>query len=390
MRAPDPHRRRGVGGVGVRRPGDRRRRDGQVGAAGGAARRRPRLPGTGPLGHLPRRTGRATVLAGAADGPVGRGTARRGSPDPARPRARTRSGTRSRASRSSRPAARHPAGVDPAMVLMHASDALDVVLGSAPEGGVGPPALVAFDDLHAADPATLQLVAGLAAGVHRTRIVLALALRSGEGGGSPALVDTLAAVGRLPRVLRLDLGPLPAPAITELVHGEAADLEPAAAGPDRGPRGGQPVLRARAGASGRRPSRGRPAARGLRRAAPAVPPPARGRHRPAGRRGAWPAPRSRWTTSPRSPACRRTGCWSSSTTRSRRGCWSTSARVGSPPPTRCSARRCSPGCRAPARCGCTGRSPTGWPPSTAPARTRPPASPPTTWPRGCSTAAPPR
>ena len=121
----------------------------------------------------------------------------------------------------------HAAGVDPAMVLMHASDALDVVLGSAPEGGVGPPALVAFDDLHAADPATLQLVAGLAAGVHRTRTVLALALRSGESSGSTALVDTLAAVGRLPRVLRLDLGPLSTPAIAELVEAETTDLEPA-------------------------------------------------------------------------------------------------------------------------------------------------------------------
>jgi hypothetical protein len=121
------------------------------------------------------------------------------------------------------------AGVDPAMVLMHASDALDVVLGSAPEGGVGPPALVAFDDLHAADPATLQLVAGMAAGVHRTRTVLALALRSGEGSSRTALVDTLAALGRLPRVLRLDLGPLPAAAITELVRAEAgADVDPAA------------------------------------------------------------------------------------------------------------------------------------------------------------------
>lgn len=120
-------------------------------------------------------------------------------------------------------------GVDPATVLMHASDALDVVLGSAPEGGVGPPALVAFDDLHAADPATLRLVAGLAAGVHRTRTVLAVALRSGESNAHPALVDTLGALGRLPRVLRVDVGPLPAPAITELIRAEAgADVDPAA------------------------------------------------------------------------------------------------------------------------------------------------------------------
>jgi DNA-binding SARP family transcriptional activator/energy-coupling factor transporter ATP-binding protein EcfA2 len=122
-----------------------------------------------------------------------------------------------------------PGGVDPAMVLVHASDALDAVLGSAPHGGVGPPAVVAFDDLHAADPATLQLVGGLATEVHRTRTVLAIALRSGEGLGQPALVDVLATLGRLPRVVRLDLGPLPEPAITDLVRAELSDAgQPAA------------------------------------------------------------------------------------------------------------------------------------------------------------------
>jgi hypothetical protein len=119
-------------------------------------------------------------------------------------------------------------GVDPAMVLLHASDALDAVLGSAPEGGVGPPALVAFDDLHAADPATLRLVGGLAAGVHRTRVVLALALRSGEGLAQPALVDVLATVGRLPSVVRVELGALPDEVVSTLAAGE---LTGAAGGP---------------------------------------------------------------------------------------------------------------------------------------------------------------
>ncbi|SNS84595.1 AAA ATPase domain-containing protein [Geodermatophilus saharensis] len=107
------------------------------------------------------------------------------------------------------------AGVDPAMVLVHLTDALGAVLGAA-----GRPAVLALDDLQAADPATLRLVAGLAADVAAAPAVLALALRSGEDGG-PALVDALAALGRLPRLVRLDLEPLPADAVADLVRAAA-------------------------------------------------------------------------------------------------------------------------------------------------------------------------
>ncbi|MGY1693876.1 BTAD domain-containing putative transcriptional regulator [Geodermatophilus sp. SYSU D00814] len=108
------------------------------------------------------------------------------------------------------------AGIDPAMVLVHLTDALGGVLGAA-----GRPAVLALDDLQAADPATLRLVAGLAADVAAgSPAVLALALRSGEDGG-PALVDALAALGRLPRLVRLDLEPLPADAVADLVRAAA-------------------------------------------------------------------------------------------------------------------------------------------------------------------------
>ncbi|WP_448628009.1 BTAD domain-containing putative transcriptional regulator [Geodermatophilus sp. URMC 64] len=113
-------------------------------------------------------------------------------------------------------------GVDPAMVLLHLADALALAVGPAA------PALVAFDDLHAADPATLQLVTALAADVAAAPTVLALALRTGEEGDSRALADALAALGRPPRVLRLDLEPLPPEAVTRLVRGQlrgAADDE---------------------------------------------------------------------------------------------------------------------------------------------------------------------
>ncbi|MGY1669979.1 BTAD domain-containing putative transcriptional regulator [Geodermatophilus sp. SYSU D00710] len=110
-------------------------------------------------------------------------------------------------------------GIDPAMVLVHLTDALTGVLAA-----TGPPAVLALDDLHAADPATLRLVAGLAADVAGSPVVLALTLRSGEAD-APALVDTLAALGRLPRLVRLDLEPLAPAAVADLVRTAAsADL----------------------------------------------------------------------------------------------------------------------------------------------------------------------
>ncbi|MGY1782635.1 BTAD domain-containing putative transcriptional regulator [Geodermatophilus sp. SYSU D01036] len=103
-------------------------------------------------------------------------------------------------------------GVDPAMVLVHLTDALRALLTAGDR-----PAVLALDDLHAADPATLRLVAGLAEEVPGTPVVLALALRSGEAGPR-ALLDTLAALGRSPRLTRLDLEPLADGAVTDLVR----------------------------------------------------------------------------------------------------------------------------------------------------------------------------
>jgi DNA-binding SARP family transcriptional activator len=113
-------------------------------------------------------------------------------------------------------------GVDPAMVLVHLTDALELALDPAP----GRPALLAVDDLHLADPGTLRLLTGLVAGVLRSPVVLALALRTGEGSDSAALADALAAVGRSPRLLRLDLRPLSGSAVARLARDAApAGLE---------------------------------------------------------------------------------------------------------------------------------------------------------------------
>ncbi|MGY1810688.1 BTAD domain-containing putative transcriptional regulator [Blastococcus sp. SYSU D00669] len=122
-----------------------------------------------------------------------------------------------------RPAVAATGGADPAMVLVHLADALAAALARPP----GVPALVALDDLHAADPATLRLVAALAAEVATAPTVLALALRSGEAADSRPLADALAALGRLPRVVRLDLAPLPPDAVTTLIAGslDGADAD---------------------------------------------------------------------------------------------------------------------------------------------------------------------
>jgi DNA-binding SARP family transcriptional activator len=106
------------------------------------------------------------------------------------------------------------AGVDPAMVMLHLTDALQLTLEAPP----GLPALAVFDDVHEADPATLQLITGLAAAVHRTPVLLALSMRSGEGAGYAPLTAALGALGRAPRLLRLDLEPLTTATVRDLVR----------------------------------------------------------------------------------------------------------------------------------------------------------------------------
>lgn len=106
-------------------------------------------------------------------------------------------------------------GVDPAMVVVHLTVALEQALH--PDDGAGRAGLLVLDDVHLADPATLGLVTALAGRVHRSRTVLALSLRPGEAD-SPALVDVLAGLARLPRFLRLDLEPLAPGVVAELVR----------------------------------------------------------------------------------------------------------------------------------------------------------------------------
>ena len=106
-------------------------------------------------------------------------------------------------------------GVDPAMVVVHLTVALEQAL--APGHDPGRAGLLVLDDMHLADPATLGLVTALAGRVHRSRTLLALSLRPGEAD-SPALVDVLAGLARLPRFLRLDLDPLSPRVIAELVR----------------------------------------------------------------------------------------------------------------------------------------------------------------------------
>ena len=106
-------------------------------------------------------------------------------------------------------------GVDPAMVVVHLTVALEQALH--PDDGAGRAGLLVLDDVHLADPATLGLVTALAGRVHRSRTVLALSLRPGEAD-SPALVDVLAGLARLPRFLRLDLDPLAPGVVADLVR----------------------------------------------------------------------------------------------------------------------------------------------------------------------------
>ena len=109
-------------------------------------------------------------------------------------------------------------GVDPAMVLVHLTAALEQALAPPPGG----PAVLVLDDVHLADPATLALVGALAGRVQRSRTVLAVSLRTGEAD-STALVDVLASLARLPRFLRLDLEPLGPDVVARLVSALASD-----------------------------------------------------------------------------------------------------------------------------------------------------------------------
>jgi hypothetical protein len=100
--------------------------------------------------------------------------------------------------------------------LVHPTRALEAALD--PDGT----SLLVLDDVHLADPATVAMAGNLAARVNCSRTVLALSLRPGEAD-SPAVLDLLASLARLPRVLRLNLEPIPPSAVADVVRAQVAE-----------------------------------------------------------------------------------------------------------------------------------------------------------------------
>jgi DNA-binding NarL/FixJ family response regulator len=87
------------------------------------------------------------------------------------------------------------------------------------------PLVVALDDLHWADPASLELIAALLRRPPRARVLLAVAFRDAQ---APAvLADALGAGQRDGLVARLDLGPLDPDAAARIVGAEPATVRAA-------------------------------------------------------------------------------------------------------------------------------------------------------------------
>lgn len=87
------------------------------------------------------------------------------------------------------------------------------------------PVVVAVEDIHWADRSSRDLVDFLIRGLRDQRLMIVLTLRTDELAGSDELRRWVAEVVRLPRVDRLDLGPLPAGDIATLI-GDILGSEP--------------------------------------------------------------------------------------------------------------------------------------------------------------------
>jgi DNA-binding CsgD family transcriptional regulator/tetratricopeptide (TPR) repeat protein len=85
----------------------------------------------------------------------------------------------------------------------------------------GPPTVIAIDDLHSADDATLDLTRFLARRIESTRAVTILTYREGEG--SPALGRLLGELATLPAVIHLPLDPLSLDGVSRLATGSSVD-----------------------------------------------------------------------------------------------------------------------------------------------------------------------
>ncbi len=113
-----------------------------------------------------------------------------------------------------------PAPPDPQLLRLRLFDALSAVfLGPAPDRP--PVTVVVLDDLHLADPSSLQLVGALARAIEGSSTVLVCTLRPEEVQATPAVADALAELAAIPAVQRVALGPLDPEPLGELLASEA-------------------------------------------------------------------------------------------------------------------------------------------------------------------------
>ncbi|HEV3401165.1 MAG TPA: AAA family ATPase, partial [Acidimicrobiales bacterium] len=93
--------------------------------------------------------------------------------------------------------------------------------------GTAQPAVVVLDDVHWADPATLNMLEHLADGVQAARVLVIATYRSDEVALGTPLARTVEHLVRHPACASLDLGPLGPPEVAELVAGLVGRVPPA-------------------------------------------------------------------------------------------------------------------------------------------------------------------
>ncbi len=119
----------------------------------------------------------------------------------------------------------------------------ELVVGALDRLARAVPVVVAIEDMHWADRSSRDLVDFLIRGLRDQRMLLVLTLRTDELAGDDDLRTWVAEVDRLPRVERLDLGPLPTRDVATLIE-DVTGSEPS---PDLAERladrsGGNPFL----------------------------------------------------------------------------------------------------------------------------------------------------